>query len=298
MGNQKLKDKGFELGIMNEQTFSKILAQLSEFPEKIKVVSLAWNGEPLIDKMLPDKIRRLRESGVAERITVTSNALLLTKDLSDALIESGLDLLNISLQGLSAEKYFEICGTNIDFDESYNNIVYFWKHRKNYQLGIKIANTALDEGGEMLFYEKFNCICDNIDVEQISGLFSYEGVDYKNIADVSGNRRTRYGDPFIKHKVCRFPFANMLVSHAGKVGLCCGGGIGFDGFDIHKNTLFEIWNSPQRHKFLIDQLKGDRYKYKKCRDCTIIDDMTISSDNLDGYEAEILERMEIKYNYH
>jgi FkbM family methyltransferase len=291
MDNKTLMDNGFELGIMNDITFSKIIFQLSEFPQKIKVVSMAWNGEPLLDKTLPDKIRRLRESGVAERITVTSNALNLTRDISDELIDSGLDLLNISLQGMSAKKYLEICGANIDFEEFYNNIVYFWKHKKNCQLGIKIANTSLDDGEENLFYQKFSNICDNIDVEQISGLFAFEGVDYKNITDVSNTRLTRYGEPVVRHNVCRFPFANMLINCTGKVGLCCGGGIAFDKFDVHKKTLHEIWNSAERRNFLVDQLNGKRFKYKKCKDCTIIDDMTISSDNLDGYEAEILERM-------
>jgi len=292
MSDKTLKEKGFELGIMSGDTFNKVVAGLAEFPQKVKVISMAWNGEPLFDKKLPERISVLRKSNVAEKITVTSNSLLLTKELADALIESGLDLLNISLQGMTAQKYFEICGTKIDFDELYNNIVYFYEHRNNCTLGIKIADTALEKDEKTLFYKTFGHICDNIDIEHITDLFAYEGVDYSAVRNVLPCNLTRYGEPLVKHKVCRFPFANMLVNCIGKVGLCCGGGIGFDRFDIHESSLLEIWNSAERHTFLIDQLHGERWKYEKCKNCTIIDELTISTDVLDGHETEILERLE------
>ena len=61
-------------------------------------------GEPLLRRDLPTLVRMLRtETDVAE-LTMTTNALLLHKHV-DALVEAGLDRLNVSLDSLRPDRF-------------------------------------------------------------------------------------------------------------------------------------------------------------------------------------------------
>ncbi len=64
-------------------------------------------GEPLLRPNLPELIARLKAEAGIKQISMTTNALLLTKH-AEALVESGLDWVNISLESLHPDRYQEI----------------------------------------------------------------------------------------------------------------------------------------------------------------------------------------------
>ena len=66
-----------------------------------------------------------KEKGVAEKLNLITNGVLLTKKNSLSLIESGIDTIKISLQGMTSEQYFNTCGTNVDFQKFIDNIRFF-----------------------------------------------------------------------------------------------------------------------------------------------------------------------------
>lgn len=68
-------------------------------------------GEPLVRRGLISLIKKLREIPGIEAVTMTTNGILLEKDLP-ALIDAGLDAVNISLDTMDREKYREITGTD------------------------------------------------------------------------------------------------------------------------------------------------------------------------------------------
>ena len=68
-------------------------------------------GEPLVRRGLISLIKKLREIPGIEAVTMTTNGILLEKDLP-ALMEAGLDAVNISLDTMDREKYREITGTD------------------------------------------------------------------------------------------------------------------------------------------------------------------------------------------
>jgi MoaA/NifB/PqqE/SkfB family radical SAM enzyme len=60
-------------------------------------------GEPLLHPRFLDMVRRAKERGL--RAEVTTNALLLTPELAEALLAAGLDQLVVSIDGASAESF-------------------------------------------------------------------------------------------------------------------------------------------------------------------------------------------------
>lgn len=73
-----------------------------------------------------------------------------------------LDIIKISLQGLSDERYQEICNppSNFSFDRFKNQIEYFYQHRGSCRVYIKIIDVALRKDEEKIFYKLFAPMAD------------------------------------------------------------------------------------------------------------------------------------------
>ncbi|WDC83283.1 radical SAM protein [Caloramator sp. mosi_1] len=189
LGIEKMKEKyGFKPETMSMETYNKIIQQLKEFPNKLKVLSLTGQGEPLINKNLPHMISIAKEAGVAERIEIITNASLLSNSVSNQLIDAGLDVIRISIQGLTSAKYRDICRYNLDFDELVSNIKYFYQNRKQCKVYVKIMDISLEKGEDKKFYDIFSNISDRMFIEQCKPV--YDGVEYgRKISTVTD----RYG---------------------------------------------------------------------------------------------------------
>lgn len=288
LSKEVLESRGFSFSHMDWTVFEKIAEQLTEFPNKIKKITFSGFGEPLLDKRLPEMIRILRKKDVANKILVISNGLLLTPDLGRELVDVGMSEIKISLQGLTAQKYKEICGANISYDKFYSNLAYFYEHRKECALSIKIADSALDEGETELFYQNFGNICDYIAIEHIYPQF--DGVDY-NGKIRPNNLKNRFGFDYVKHSVCATLFFKLNILQSGVVTFGFPDGITYEGFNINEMTLKEIWTSPERQQMLYDQLTGNFEHHQKCKTCTRWDYSVVPQDDLEGHQETILKKI-------
>ncbi len=64
-------------------------------------------GEPLLRPNLPDLIRRIKTETGVRQVSMTTNAMLLARH-ADALVDAGLDWVNVSLESLRPERYHKI----------------------------------------------------------------------------------------------------------------------------------------------------------------------------------------------
>jgi radical SAM protein with 4Fe4S-binding SPASM domain len=92
-----------ERGVMREETFSLVLKSMALNASSIKVVVLYHGGEPLLHKGFADMVRRVKALSVPFVKTV-SNGMLMTQATLVGLIESGLDVIEFSLDGESPEE--------------------------------------------------------------------------------------------------------------------------------------------------------------------------------------------------
>lgn len=90
-------------GIMSEKTFNIVLNNIRLALNDIKVVVLYHGGEPLLNKHFFDMVRQVKALGIPFVKTV-SNGMLLTDDRIEETIRSGLDAIEISLDGRSPEE--------------------------------------------------------------------------------------------------------------------------------------------------------------------------------------------------
>src|SRR5574344_1450806 len=104
----ELEKKGFKKDVMSFDTYKKAIDDIKQYDDKLKALIFAGHGEPLLHKDIVAMVKYAKEKDIANRIEITTNGVLLKKEISDGLIDAGLDRLKISIQGTTKEKYQDI----------------------------------------------------------------------------------------------------------------------------------------------------------------------------------------------
>lgn len=112
---------------MKETVFRHIALDIAAHADQVKRVSLYRDGEPLLDKKLPDRVAILKEGGVRE-VTISTNVSLLDEERSRALLDADLDLIIMSIDSLKKD-VFESIRVRLDFDEVLGNAERFIRLR-------------------------------------------------------------------------------------------------------------------------------------------------------------------------
>lgn len=282
--------------IVSVENFKIIVGQIEELirkgGENVKIIRFIGNGEPLLNKNLPEMLKYISEKKIADRYEVTTNGSLLTHELTDKLVDSGLTRLLISIQGVHAKSYEQICGYKIDFERLVDEITYFYnKSRGKCRLMIKTVNLSVASSEEReKFYRIFSPICDEISIENV--IAACEDVDYKKIMSEEALEKTRYGTILEKKVCCDTLFMNMNVHSNGNVDVCgCIYPPLFIG-NIYKQSLADLWNGRVHKEVMLKHLTGRRNEIEVCSKCTSIDHYNgFTEDNLDPYLDEILEKV-------
>ena len=101
----------------------KIVYDVMDYAAKNNsIVDLVGPCEMLIDKRVPDFIKYGKQKGI-RFISMTTNGLLLDKEMTQRLLKTGLDSLSISIDAGTKETYKEVRGG--DFDKLVKNVEYF-----------------------------------------------------------------------------------------------------------------------------------------------------------------------------
>ena len=162
-----LKKNNVKKGIMDFELYTKIIDDLDEFPQKIKILRLVKEGEPLLNKRFADMVRYAKKKQPLIKVDTTTNASLLTPELSDAIIGAGLDKIFISLQGINAEAYKRLSDVDINIDVLLENVIYFCKNRKKCKVYIKVPDIGVNGLEKKQFFKLFDCYADELFVEHI-----------------------------------------------------------------------------------------------------------------------------------
>jgi len=273
--------------VMTKEQFREILLQLKQFPNKLKTLVLNGMGEPLTNPHIVDFVAMAKEADVAEKVEFFTNALLLSKKLSNRFASAGLDVMKVSLQGMDSDTYRDICGVACDFEKLYENLQYYSIIRTG-QLLIKIIDIGLN-GNEDLFLEKFGPLANMVNVERVRPWYQeyirYDGMCERGV--------TKYGTEIIEREVCPIPFMRMLVRVNGDVSPCYAHLFPFkEKMNCFEQSLKEIWNGEIRRNFLCKMLSETYRSSPICADCQLRNENSFSeSDNLDPYRDVLIQRL-------
>ena len=281
----KLEKMNFVKQKMEFSTFKKAIDDISDFKSKIKALIFAGHGEPLLHPDIAEMIRYASEKNVAERIEIVTNASLLTNELSDRLIDAGLDRLRVSLQGITSKKYKEISNVDIDMDELISRLKYFYNKKTKTEVYVKVMDISLDSQDEFgRFKEMFESVCDIASIEYTIPFVNE--VDYSQFGDLS--HKCKQGNTG-KSDICSMPFYMMVVYPDGSVVPCCSTTVPIKYGNINEKSLVDIWNGKQQHAFLKKQLSGFK-NINICKDCSVPDFGLQDGDYLDAYKEDLIRK--------
>lgn len=269
------------------ESFKKAVDGMSSFKQRFKVFNFCGTGETILTPQLAEMIKYANEKNVVERTNIVTNAYALTHELSDALIDAGLGSLRVSIQGLDAKKYQEICGVKIDMERFLEQLKYFYDHRKDCKVHIKIIDIALGDYTQQDFYDMYGKYSDFIAVEHFipNDLISYD--------DVHVEERDTTVHGFKKHKVdvCFSAFYALTLDMNGDIYPCCANPkAGLLG-NVNSDAVYNMWNSKKMKEFWKMQLT-DRCRHPVCSKCDRPSNAVQDGDDLDNYKTELLQRLE------
>ncbi len=270
------EEYGLKLESMSLETFTRAIDQISKFEDKLKVLNLSGQGEPLLNRYLPEMIEYAKKMDVADRIEIITNASLLNEELSNRLIDSGLDTIRVSLQGVTSKKYKDICGKDIDFDKFVAELKYLYSIKKQCQIYVKVMDVSLDEGEEEQFYNIFRDISDRMYVENCKPV--YDGVESTKDIDVSTDR---YGLKSEYRHVCPLPFYMLGILPDGTISPCETIYVPDILGNVWTDDISEVWTGDKMKAFQKMQMDKLRHTNPKCARCCAPNDVSRPEDVLD-----------------
>ena len=149
--------------VMDMELFQKILADIEEFPQQIKVINLYGFGEPLLHRNYVEMAKEIKDRNLCRELRCTTNGYMLSPELNRKLVSTGIDMIRISVEALTNEDYGDICDVSMDFNKFVENIrdLYEVSRGTNTKVSVKILNVALrDEKDAEHFYDIFEPISD------------------------------------------------------------------------------------------------------------------------------------------
>jgi len=237
-------------GTMEMALFTKIVDECASLG--IGHVRMHNYGEAFVDRRLPEKIAYAKAKGISE-VGVITNGSLLGPDVAKAVVEAGLDAINISLDAAGKET-FESTRLGLKYDKVIANVEGLVRIRR--ELGRQRPKLILsfvrqdNSAEEQAFIDHWSTVADKI---HITELHNWAGT-LKRRADVNFP--------------CYRQWLTFTVLWDGRVSLCCAD---LDGHvvlgDLNTQTIADVWNSEAYRRVRREQLESGGPAI--CRSCDL-----------------------------
>ena len=258
--------------MMDLNLFEKVVDDLDmmvkKYAQKPAQISLFKDGEPLLNKNLPEMISILNKKNLADQLEITTNASALTPENSTKIIQAGLKKTRFSIYHLNDEGYLKVTNNKINFKKIYENIKNFWKIKKELNSNIhvtgKILNYDLSKKQELFFKKTFEPYTNETKIEYLHG---WSHSDKKDLKLGKNKDKTVDGEDYYFKKICSQPFSRLTVLFNGDVTPCCVDWshklvVG----NLRKDSLDKLWNiqtNPLRNQHIEVNIEHD----SPCSNC-------------------------------
>lgn len=296
-----MKRNGLKRGFMELSLFEKIVNELSLFPDRIKKIKIGNHGEPTLHPDVVKMVAAARQSGCAEIVEMFTNGSKLEPVLNKGLIEAGLQRINISLEGLSDQRYLEVAGVRQSFDAIVKGVADLYAQKKSMnselKIYVKIADHThalrqdtteifvLTDAEKEYFYSTFSPHCDEIFVEKIVPQWAETQLEKQNEVGETG----MYGQSIGAWKeACPFVFMYMHFNCDGTVSPCT---LDWPRKVVIGNSFHEsvpdIWNGSAMKELQVAMLAGHRKCVNFCATCSA--PMVCVEEDLDPHGSHLIE---------
>ena len=316
-----IKSTGRWQGRLDFDVYKKVIDDLGEFDQPLKVLRLYKEGEPLLHTRFADMVAYAKQSGHVQYIDTTTNGYLLTPEKVGPIIDAGMRQLwqtgwmhnrvrmivasfltkhllidwrageawfwDTLVDGMNSAQFWEFTKTRVDFDRFVANIRHLYAHKGECEICIKIPGDILSPADRQRFFDTFGDIADRVFIENFAPCWPTFDIEERTGIEITEGI---YGNAIAEVAVCPYIFYSMAVNTDGTVSLCFLDwarklNIG----DTRTESLKAIWNGPRMHRHRIAHLEGRRKANPTCGDCGQLSHCL--PDNIDPYAADLLEKL-------
>lgn len=254
-------------GQMNEETFSKILTKLVPYRQTINYLTLHGCGEPLLDKELPEKVAIAKKMGFRGTGFAT-NATELDENVAKRLIDSGLDTIIVSIDGLDKATH-EAIRIRTDFDKVIANVMRFIDIRNASGKTRVLVRFIRQKINYDQWPEFLKLWTGRLRPEMGDGVLRFDVHNWGSKLEDAGGASDSTNVAKAP-MICQDVFERLYIYSNGDVALCCADDNGFfrlgnaiedDPIAIYNNTIFT------NIRYMMKQ--GKLGELEHCKNCTI-----------------------------
>jgi len=247
-----------KIGLMDFSLFRHIIDDAVKIG--VREIKLNRFGEPLLHPKLVEMVAYAKQAGIPS-VFFTSNATLMTEELAQRLIRSGLDRITFSVDGGTPETY-ESIRRGAKYFQVVANIERFLEVRR--RLGSStprvIINTIYMRETAPEFaqiFQQWQPKVDRINILPVA--------KYGNISDHSPFNRQAFPQG---HRPCHHLFDRLMIFWDGLVTVCCADINGKLSIGrIQESSLNELWRCPQITRLRELHRRGDFSSLPICAQC-------------------------------
>lgn len=228
--------------------------------QRIRTLALFMMGEPLLHKNYFEMVRIAKKADIADKIMTSTNGSLINEEVCKNIVESGLDLVSISMYGCSNEEYKKI-SKHFDFDTILNNSKKLIEYREKCNSKMPKVFLKYFENSKEVRAKKDYLLdyCDHIAFEEP---FNWNSTYTKEIGvfiDPREKKSARY---------CSQPWYVMSIGWDGSVLVCCADWswntkVG----NLAENSVEEIWHGKGYLLFRKKIVQGLQNENLACHGC-------------------------------
>jgi radical SAM protein with 4Fe4S-binding SPASM domain len=224
-------------------------------------IKFSFQGEPLLHPKIVEIVTYAKKAGIIDTMFNT-NGMLLTTEMSEALLDAGLDNIFFSIDSAYKENY-EAIRVGANYDKVIENILNFIRLRKvkeKHAVQIGVNMVVMEENKDEVddFIKQWSNIVDTVNW----------GLDHhfvlKEKPEIINDIKTE-PDNFC----CSQLWQRLIVNWDGECLPCC--------LDVerdllvgntHNNSLQQIWLHSKLYKLLREKHKSGNYQdIKRCKHC-------------------------------
>ena len=245
---------------MKDELFERIAMEICAHKHDVKRVALYRDGEPLLDKKLPKRIRRLKGGGI-RNVGISTNVELLDEERSTAILEAGLDEIVLSIDSLD-KNVFEAIRVKLHFETVMDNALRFIGLRNTIRpqcsIWVRMIRQESNRDEFPAFYAfwkpllKGNDRCYFLNTHNWGG--QLQGFDSEKPTNLP----------------CVALWSLMVIFADGKVPMC---NVDFNNKhplgDVTTHSIEELWQSKLQNERRELHLARERGKIDMCANCTV-----------------------------
>ena len=255
---------------MSWDTYLRILTQVQATAHTIQFY---FQGEPLLNPLLPKMVARAREAGLFT--VVSTNAQALTRSMAHELVKSGLHRIIVSIDGFSEESYaaYRVGG---DLHRALEGLQFLREAKAEYSSSICIELQVLrlrSNEHEWQWIERhYKSLGATRLVFKTAQLYDYQ---HGHSLMPTDERYSRYkkGEDGTYHltrprrRSCYRLWSGCVVTTTGEVLPCCYDKAGDYAFgSLMEQNLEQVWHNKNADDFR-RQVLQDSHAIPICREC-------------------------------